>query len=241
MWRNGAALIALQFVCAISMLGAGCGSSVSKSHPLNASASAVAMANAINLRQDDVPGLKGRFERDREARSGLLGNCDKASARGLVGFRSQRFSRGGTRALPAESVSSGVYLTTSEAEAVRELAVLGSSQARACIRHDVERTIAKGEQARTEPFLATPVEVLSLAPLLRPLPVAGMRRITRLAIASPVRDGRHKVYLDQCGFAVGRVLVDLLAVGSPHSLPLATERRLLALLYSRATAAHKLS
>jgi hypothetical protein len=237
---TGAALIGLQFVCASAILGAGCGSGVSMSHPLGASAQAVGLANAINLRRADVPGLASHFERGREARSGPLGNCDQASTRGLVGFLSQRFTRGATRVLPTESVSSGVYLMASETQAVRELAALGSGRARACIRHDVERTIEKGERERTEPFLATPVDVLSLAPLLRPLPVAGMRRIARLASASHFGDGRSKVYLDQCGFVVGRVLVNLLAVGSPHPFPLVAERRLLARLYRRAEA-HKLS
>jgi hypothetical protein len=237
--RNGAPLIAL-FVCASAILGAGCGGNASKTHRLGASAQAVALANAINLRQADVPGRPARFERVREARSGPLGNCDEASARGPIGFLSQRFGRGGTRALPTESVSSGVYLMASQAQAVREIDALGSARARACIQHDVERTIKKGERERAEPFLATPVEVVSLAPLLRPLPVTGMRRIVRLAIASPFSEGRSRFYLDQCGFVVGRVLVDLLAVGSPHPLPLVTERRLLARLYSRAEA-YKLS
>jgi hypothetical protein len=217
------------------MLGAGCGSSVSKSQPLGASAQAVAVANAINLRQADVPRLAGQFERDREARSGPLGNCDEASARGVAGFLSQRFGRGGTRVVPTESVSFGVYLMGSETQAVGELAALGSSRARACIRHDVERTITKGARERSEPLPATPVEVLSLAPLLRPLPVAGMRRIEGAS-----GDGRSKLYLDQCGFVIGRVLVTLLAVGSPHPFPLETERRLISLLYSRAAEAHKL-
>jgi hypothetical protein len=44
------------------------------------------------------------------------------------------------------------------------------------------------------------------------------------------------VYLDEALFAVGRVLVDLLALGSTHTSPLATEHRLLPLLYSRAKA-----
>ena len=86
MRRKGAALIALQLVCASATLGAGCGSGESKTHPLGASAQAVALASAINLRQADVPGLAGRFERDREAPSAPLGNCDEASARGPVGF-----------------------------------------------------------------------------------------------------------------------------------------------------------
>jgi hypothetical protein len=128
----------------------------------------------------------------------------------------------------------------SEARALREFAALDSSRARACIQHDMERSIRKGERARAEPFLASPVEVFSLAPLLRPLPVAGIRRIERLAVAPPSAEGTSKVYLDQCGFVVGRVLVDLLAVGSPHPFPLVIERRLLSLLYTRAQA-HKLS
>jgi hypothetical protein len=240
MRRNGVPLIAVLLVCASAILGAGCGGSASKADPLGASAQAVVLAKAINLRQADVPGLSAYVERDREARSGPLGNCDEALARAPIGFLSKRFGRGGTRVLPTESVSSGVYLMASEAQAVREFEALGSARARACIRHDVERTVKKGERERAEPFLATPVEVVSLSPLLRPLPVAGMRRIVRLAIASSFSEGRSRVYLDQCGFVVGRVLVDLLAVGSPHPLPLVTERRLLAVLYSRAEA-HKLS
>jgi hypothetical protein len=210
---SGAARIILPFVCASAILGAGCGGSASKSDPLGASAPAAALANAINLRQADVPGLSARFDRDRETRSGPLGNCDQASARAPIGFLSQRFSRGGTRVLPTESVSSGVYLMASEAQAVREFDALGSARARACIGQEVVRTIKKGERERAEPLLATPVQVVSLAP---------------------------PYYLDQCGFVVGRVLVELLAVGSPHPLPLVTERRLLALLYSRAQA-HELS
>lgn len=238
MRRNGAALIAL--LCASAMLGAGCGSGVSRSHAQGAGARTLALANAINLRPGDVPGLAGRFERDREARSGPLGNCDEASARGLAGFLSQRFTRGGASVLPTESVSSGVYVMASETQADRELVALGSSQARGCIRHDVERTIANDKRDGAEPFLEAPVEVLALAPLLRPLPVAGMRRITHLAAASRFSDGRSKIYLDQCVFVVGRVLVDLLAVGSPHPFSLVTERRLLTLLDGRAHA-HRLS
>lgn len=237
MRRNGAALVALPLVCASAMLGAGCGGVVSKTHPVGASA--VALANTINLRPADVSGLAGRFERDREAPSGPLGNCADVSARGLVGFLSQRFGRGGTQVPPTESVSSGVYLMASEAQATRELSALGSSRARACIQHDAEHSIAQGEREGTRPVLRTPVEVLSLAPLLRPLPVAGMRRIERLSTGSHLGDGRAKVYVDQCGLAVGRVLVILLAVGSPHPVPLVTERRLLALLHSRATEAYR--
>lgn len=239
MRRNGAALIALQFVCASAMLGAGCGSGASNTHPLGVSAQAVALASAINLRQADVPGLAGQFERDREAPSAPLGNCDEASARGPVGFLSQRFGRGGTTVLPTEGVSSGVYLMASEAQAVREFDALDSARARACIRRDLQAATIKTERGGTEPF-ATREEVHSLAPLLRPLPVHGIRRIERAAIPVPGAHGRSPVYLDQSGFTVGRVLVTLLAVGSPGSFPWATERRLLALLHSRAEA-HKLS
>jgi hypothetical protein len=234
MRRNGVALIALPFACASAILGAGCGGSASEADPIGASAQAATLAGAINLRQADVPGLSARFARDREAQAGPLGNCDEASARAPIGFLSKRFGRGGATVAPTESVSSAVYLMASEAQAVREFDALGSARARACIRHDVERTMKKGERERAEPFLATLVEVVSLAPLLRPLPVAGMRRIVHLAGASTFGDGRSRVYLDQCGFVVGRVLVELLAVGSPHPLPLVNERRLLALLYSRA-------
>lgn len=236
MRRNGAYLIALLFVCASFTMGAGCGGTSKKTDPPSASAQALALADSINLRQTDVPGLSPRFERNRAAQSWPLGNCNEAPARVPIGFLSQRFGRGGTTALPTESVSSGVYLMANETQAVREFDALGSARARACIKHDVERTISEGEQKGAEPFFAAPVEVVSLAPLLGPLPVVGMRRVVRLAIASRVGEGRSMVYLDQSGFVVGRVLVDLLAVGSPHPLPSVTERRLLALLHSRTEA-----
>lgn len=239
MRRTGALLIALLLVCASAILGAGCGSGASKAHPPGARAQAVALASAINLRQADVPGLAGRFERDREARSGPLGNCEEAPAGGLVGFRSQRFARGGTSVLPTESVSSGVYLMASEARAVRELDALGSARARACVRRELQTGTVKNEAGGTERF-ATDYRVRSLAPLLRPLPVRGMRRIERAAISTPGSHGRSELYLDESGFAVGRVVVTLLTLGSPRSFPLTTERRLLALLHSRAEA-HRLS
>jgi hypothetical protein len=239
MRRAGLALIAALFMCATATLAAGCGGSASTPHPVGASGQALALANAINLRPADVPGLVARFPRDRETRSGPLGNCDPRSIEGLTGFSSQRFTRGGTRVLPTAGVSSVVYLMASETQAAREWAALGSSRARVCLQHDVESAI-KGERGTAEPFLATPVDVLSLARLLRPLPVAGIRRIEGVAIASPFGHGRSKLYLDQSGFVVGRVLVGLLAMGSPHPFPLASEHRLLSLLYSRAEA-HKIS
>jgi hypothetical protein len=121
----------------------------------------------------------------------------------------------------------------SEAQAAREIDALGSARARACERRSLETGTTKNEQGGTEQF-ATHDKVLSLTPLLRPLPVRGIRRIERVATAVPANHGRSEVYLDNSGFRVGRVVVSLLALGSPRSFPLATERRLLALLYSRA-------
>jgi hypothetical protein len=100
MRRNGVPLIAVLFVCASAILGAGCGGSASKADPLGASAQARVLAKAINLRQADVPGLSAYVERDREARSGPLGNCDEASARAPIGFLSKRFGRGGYQGPP---------------------------------------------------------------------------------------------------------------------------------------------
>jgi len=179
------------------------------------------VANAINLRASDVRGFVGRFQRDRPAPNEPLGGTCGAAVRGLVGFSSQRFGRGGTALLPTDSVSSSVYLMESEAAAARELALLGSARTRDCVKS------------------ATTIEARPLAPLLRPLPVLGTRRTRELALTPLGAPGRSRVYVDEAGFAVGRVLVDLLALGTPHVFPLATERRLLSLLYSRANA-HKL-
>jgi hypothetical protein len=202
----------------VGMLACGCGGTSAPAKASSSQALAMALANAINLRASDVPGFVGRFQRDRPAPNGPLGGACGATVRGLVGFDSQRFGRGGTVLLPTEGVSSSVYVMESEAAAARELALLGSARTRACVKN------------------ATTIEVFPLASLLKPLRVVGTRRIRELAFTPRGVPGRSRVYLDEAGFVVGRALVDLLALGSPHVFPLATERRLFSLLYNRATA-----
>ncbi|TMK98933.1 MAG: hypothetical protein E6G34_05355 [Actinobacteria bacterium] len=135
-------------------------------------------------------------------------------------------------------MASHVTLMASEAQAAQDYAALGSARARACVKRKLAGVAIRQEREGREPF-AIHVAVVSLAPLLRPLPVHGIRQVKDVAIAPLGGRGRSRVYLDECGFVVGRLLVDILAEGSPHPFPAATERRLLSLLYSRAKA-HKL-
>jgi len=228
-------------IAAAGAFALGCGGSGSSSRRQDGREEALAAASAINLRAADVPGTAGRGPRpgNREVRFGPFGDWSCAgSVQGIVTFGSPRFGRGGTTLLQTESVASHVTLMASEAQAAQDYAALGSAQARACVKRKLAGVAIRQEREGKEPF-AIHVAVLSLEPLPRPLPVHGIRQVKDVAIAPPRGRGRSKVYLDECDFVVGRLLVDILAEGSPNPFPVATERRLLVLLYGRAKA-HKL-
>ena len=70
--------------------------------------------------------------------------------------------------------------------------------------------------------------------------VYGLRMAADSALEVPGTTGRSNYYEDFLGFAIGRAVITLHAIGDPRPFPSATEGRLLSLLYSRAEA-HKLS
>jgi hypothetical protein len=67
-------------------------------------------------------------------------------------------------------------------------------------------------------------------------PILGLRRAGHFWIAPHGARGVINFYSDQFGFVIGRVLVTLDTYGAPNPVRVATERRLLSLLYSRAKA-----
>jgi hypothetical protein len=228
---------------------AGCGGGTSR----HASAQAVALANAINLRTSDVPGLRiiGGLLRYRETQTGPVAPAIERCAgvpspQGIIGISSQRFSRSTTRGGLlvlgfTEGVTSTVYLVRSAALALEESTVVGSPRARACLMDSLVRepVLTKREGAKVAEPVFTQFEVSALAPPLKGVPVYGIRWSARLNVDAPGIKGRVRYYSDRLVFAVGRTLVTLDDTSAPHRFSATTERRVLSLLYSRAKA-HRL-
>jgi hypothetical protein len=207
------------------------------------------LASAVNLRAGDVPELEPRpYPRNLQVGSGPLDGCD-ARQRGIIRVSSRSFRshtnlrrEGGAVGLthpaeaapvrpalvhlfPVESASSVVFLMSNERQALSELSRWRTREARVCLR--------RGEEA--EGFI-TQVEVSRLSSPLSGLPIRGLRRAGHFWIAPHGSRGVINFYSDQFGFVIGRVLVTLDTYGAPNPVRVATERRLLSLLYSRAKA-----
>jgi hypothetical protein len=225
-------VVALAAACVL----VGCGGSAGSS----SAAGALGYSHAVNLQPGDVPGA---IVRPYEA-SGQAGpffdawteRCDGGltimGSGGIVGYSSPRFTRGVSPAQPGgalEGVRSDVFVLGSEAAAKRELAVLASARARACVRRDDGETNRPGSE--------THLQVSSLSPSL----VLGAYGMRWSAVPSFYRPPRRR-YQDRLAFVVGRALIVLYATSTAapnytaHPVPAALEQRLLMLLYSRGQA-----
>jgi hypothetical protein len=228
--------------------------------------SARAYARAINLRAADVPGMTDRVtivtlggrsipavvqkpegETNGESLGIVIAGCVSAghSAGVVAGMSGTLFHRprpeqhvDGTTlyVLPVETVQSTVYVMQSAALAREDVATIGSAGVRACIKH--QRTHHDKTYVGNEPDKSQ-IQVSSLPSPLQGVKVYGMRISGTLAAAFTGDRVRPPFYDDTFSFAVGATEIVLRVTGAPHA-PTPTERRLLALLYSRAKA-HKLS
>jgi hypothetical protein len=137
--------------------------------------------------------------------------------------------------LPVETVESTVYVMQSAALARQDVATIGSVGVRACIKHQRQRnkTTVGNEPDKSH------VQVSSLSSPLPEVKVYGMRVSGTLAAAFSGHGVRPPFYDDTLCFAVGATEIVLTVTSAPDA-PTVTERRLVALLYSRAKA-HKLS
>jgi len=253
---------------AIGGLASGCGASAPPSAPISKAQarSARADARAINLQPADVPGMTDRVtiltlggrsipavvqkpegETNGESLGIAIPGCVSAgnSAGVVAGMSGTLFHRprpeqhvDGTTlyVLPVETVQSTVYIMQSAALARQDVATIGSADVRACIEHQL--TQQRKTNVGNEPDKSQ-VEVSSLPSPLRGVKVYGMRVSGTLAAAFTGGGVRPPFYNDTLSFAVGATEIVLRVTSAPH-VPTATERRLLALLYSRAKA-HKLS
>lgn len=240
---------AMLAVAAIGVFVSGCGgassSTVTTSTTATATAAdahAFAYARAVNLRASDVPGMVSRV-RERRAGAPPLGaavaRCDGGVIRAdeVVGIRSPRFrnrlpGRGSVQGaastrLSSEAVTSEVYVMRSEALAHKDVAATASPRARACLKKVRARAEAEGFERHV---------AVSLLPVTLPGASAYGLRVSGVEVGEPHSSSAIHVYADTFGFAVGPAEVVLKATGVGHPVNSSTERRLLAVLYSRATA-----
>jgi hypothetical protein len=245
-------------LCAITVLVAGCGGGGRGVNVPITREQAVVLGHAVNLRAGDVPRLVAAAAAvPLASRSGPIATeverCDGGPVETgkILGIRSQVFQtnnaavRVGTAQF--DQARSAAFLMGSPSVASRYLAAADGARGRACIKRYVaagaRRAICGGERGGREVAESCPHEKVDVSLLASPIPGAtlyGLRVESCAAIFGPCAKSLAKMFRDLRWFAVGRLIVALSASGSPRPFPLATEQRLLSLLYSRAEA-HKLS
>jgi hypothetical protein len=224
---------------------AGCGGT-SVSAGGDATGPSAAYARAVNLRTGDVPGsvvarvwdrgVAVGLERERTASTppfdARIERCDGGvtivPSREVVAFRSPNFTRGLATASPAqeEGTWSVVFVFASEGAANHELSVLASPRAQACFRRDGDTSIPGSE---------THLQASSV----QATPGFGIHGVSWSAIPSSYSPPTRR-YQDLLAFRMGRALITLHTLGTPHPFLATLEARLLRLLYGRATA-HEVS
>jgi hypothetical protein len=235
---------------ATAMLVAGCGGSshtssigatVGADKPIP-SPQAVTYADAVNLRAADVPGLQAaRLKPRAETADGPFGaaidRCESAAVRvgKIFGITSQRYVH---LSSPLKSVGSGVYYFKSEALAREYFTAAHSPRFAACVKtvaSNRAKTVTREGSKVAEPMFNEP-RLSTLPASLPGVPAYGLRLATHPSLGGP---GRSEAYTDFLSFVKGDAVITLTAIGQTHPFPAARERRLLALLYTRAEA-HKL-
>lgn len=232
-------LMAAVLLAAITALALGCGGSKSghadtspREHRPPISAPFVTFAKAVNLRAADLPGWREAAASNprlpTDARHAALARCTRTKPfRYLARLSSATFARGGDSA--GATAVSIVSVAPTPLLATSEFAALATARGRSCYAR-----LAKAKKAEDFRFSS---EYFSWSSL--PLPAAAHGVKVRLAgtlAGSGEGPRRTHLYLDLLAFARGRAQIVLFASAWPSPLQPSVERRLLALLYSRATA-----
>jgi hypothetical protein len=127
-----------------------------------------------------------------------------------------------------------VYAFTSEAAALRELAVIKSLRARSCILREFGRL---AHRIKGKPFseAASGLRVVGL-----PSPLGSRSFDLRVSseLALPLSSRKQRDYTDSLGFVTGPTLVVLHANSEPRPFPTTLEHRLLTMLLRRARTHH---
>ncbi len=238
----------ISILCAMSVFAVGCAGTGSASmasarekiKPVNA----VAYGLHVNLRASDVPGfVAARFPRSQRINFGPFGanieKCDGVSnVQEVVGMRSQRFQHTGSlpgerrNLIPHESAQSAVYVMSDSELAHREVAAAMSSRGLQCA---VSKNVnVKPEGTGAEVPLLNKITISSVQLRVDGTPIVGVRTAAHETIETSGPSDASNYYQDLWAFAVGRAVITLTVVGSPHPFPTAEERRLLSVLYARA-------
>jgi hypothetical protein len=203
-----------------------------------AKAEAADYAHEVNLGPADVPGMVSvSLEKEEKAprRIGVeIARCAGAPDpnRRVVAISSPNFRAPGT-GLRVQQVSSQVEVRPAVEVAARDLAAVRSSRFRAC----AERL---GQRQFTTWFARARVGHVAVLPMGDGLPANADSAGYRLVIPLSFRRGgvpiHTTLYADSFGFRSGPAEVVLTAICFSSPVPIATEQRLLSLLYRRATA-----
>ncbi len=200
---------------------------------------ALAFARAVNLRAEDVPGLRASLQgRQRSTAheqrlSHELQQCVGGGGAGgqpVAEESSPSFQR--RASIAQQSVSSEVTVARSSTIATRELNEIRSAHARSCFVHYLNGLFAG---AAGQGSSIGPVSVAHGNP-----PAQGVTGSfgLRISAAIVVRSVRIPFYLDILGFVYGPTEVILQSSGIPVPFPAAAEQHLYTLLLSRARAQH---
>ncbi len=221
--------------CAVAV--SGCAASNPSASGTPRAPAADTFARAVNLSSSDVPEMS---QLSPEASAPPPGPTDAAFARcdgeaspylRVANVRSGEFSTGA--AGHSQLVSSAVEVLPSAAMAAGNLAAFDSARGRACYVRFVEAA----NRRRAGALRYSGSEISSLANPLRGDAPSFARRVTS-TLSGTRADGTRvsvRVYHDTYAFVLGACEVDLIAVGFSTPVPAATERRLVELLYARAT------
>ena len=219
-------------------------------------AQALPFVRAVNLQPSDFPG-SGPFVGEagsppEEAGSpsegaelqGLLhcGHRGKSRSRTVAAERSALEDRYGDRI--GEVVGSAVIVMPSDALAKAEIATLRSPGGRACMAHDL-RSSGLGSGGPHGPVYAISITSAPVAHMLgqEAVVLRLLARLRRSPRIRPHRGGRRPsepraklVYSVEAIFRVGAADIAFYTLSEHRRFPLATESRLLTLLYDRARA-----
>jgi hypothetical protein len=222
-------------------LAAGCaGSAASASETAGERAEARAFAGGVNLRPADLPGFKVVFE-DEEGRPSPLDRrierCDggpivSAADHGVFSPLLQE------QKVPVQTVLSGVYRMRSPSIAAAYIRAADSPQGLRCTeREEVHKRATLPAGVRGE------IEVSALRRPLGAAGASGARVWKCLAGPQPCSRSSSRSFTDRLWFAAGPYVVTLFYIAGAQNeargqepVALSLERRLIALLYSRAQA-----
>jgi hypothetical protein len=237
-------LAAASTALAVATLLFGCGS-----------ASPATRAQAINLRPSDIPrssaGIVFRQPVNYGPLTRPIERCDGGlpGPRGVLGYSSRRLYVPPSKAAPPRGTVVGplhlhplitarsvVYMFASEAAALRELGVVASVRARGCLGREAQGSReSQGKSGTGErKSLNRPVYAhVHVATLPTAIPHSYGLRVAGNDTFFP--GPARPVYRDSFGFVARRAFVVLYTLSEPRPFPVVLERRLLNLLYDRAT------